>query len=275
MKIYNVDCDNDIDDSEAKKFVTSAIEFLCPIYNVNEFCFDLSCVISEHPSDIELYREKSQDDENNNGAFIPTFFKKNNYNDNGNDKKNVVFINWKKIEKYDEKFIISIFIHEFSHFLDYRLCPKLEEKYNIHFDINVGQRFPDNLIYWTFHNWSEIRAKYYQMKYYNSVEEIYNQIKANCANINDCTSCLNSINSFDFKNKQEKEQLENKINYSCLHLSGLILAYEEINSDNILNEIQELKDKLKQNDDINNLQNAAFNINMLFMIFDKILEKSL
>lgn len=275
MKINNIEYDTDIDNYKTEKYVTYAMDFLCSICNVNRSCFDLLCIVSEHyPSDVENYRKKSQNDKNNNGAFIPTFFQENNYN----DKKNIVIINWGKIEeeKYDEKFIISIFIHEFSHYLDYCLCSKIEEEYNVHFDLNVGQRSPDDLIYQTFHNWSEIRAKYFQTKYYNNKENIISQINDICACINDFNASLEVIYSSSIKNNQEeKEQLENIINYSYLHLLGLILAYEEINNDNISKEIQELKDKLKQNNYFNDLLDAAFNINMLFKLFDKILKKPL
>ena len=209
MKIYNIECKTNICESKTQKYILSAVDFLCSNANVDKLCFDLLCLVSKNfLRDINSYHGETQNDNNGNAIFIPTFFQKNT------DRKDIIIINWKKIEEkqYDEDFIISIFIHEFSHFIDYRLCPILEKRYSIHFSLDIKFDSCDDIIFGLFQMQSEMRAKYFQEKY----ECMVNNSKENIIrHINEYAAQLNSMDD----------------TYNIAHLTGQFLCWKEFAGD--------------------------------------------
>ena len=172
-----------VDPNELKKCneidpINKAVHFLNSCFE-EELYYDFLCIISDdYTNDVNKYHYKLDDDDSN-GIFIPTFYQKNT------NEKNIVIINWSKITKKpnDEKFIISVFVHEFIHFLDYRMCPELENKFKIKFSKDIKRNSLDDVIGGYFEHRSEMIAKYFQEKYEyvdnNSKEYIIKQININ------------------------------------------------------------------------------------------------
>lgn len=175
-----------IDPNELKKCneidpINKAVHFLNSCFE-EELCYDFLCIISDdYTNDVNKYHITSNDNNTSNGTFIPTFFQKNPI------EKDIIIINWKKRREFSETTLVSIFVHEFVHYLDYRMCPELENKFKIKFSKDIKRNSLDDVIGGYFQNRSEMIAKYFQEKYEyidnNSKEYIIKQINDNYTKI--------------------------------------------------------------------------------------------
>lgn len=159
--VYNITGEGHVGREYIESIITDATAFLCQnIDSVDKLCFNFHCIISnDYWKDVQKYHGKPGDPDYSNGIYIPPFYQKEPKD------KSIIIFNWPKICRYTKSFITSVFIHEFTHFLDYRLCTKLENRYGRLFLLDVElNTFPDRI--GGLHCMrSEMRAKYFQEKY--------------------------------------------------------------------------------------------------------------
>lgn len=224
--VNNIRFETAIDVRKTKDIISKAVTFLCSNFDVDVPYFDFLCIVSTNfIDDKNFFHGKPDNNDNSNGIFIPTFYQ----SENTTKDKDIVIINWKKISHFSDIFIISVFIHEFSHFLDFRLCPTLEKKYNIIFGLQTKYDSLDDIIGGFFCMRSEMRAKYIQEKYEyvidSSKEYIIEQIKLNATKV---------------------ESIDDT--YAISHLTGQFLCWNELSQSDtdILNALQPIKNQLIQ-----------------------------
>ena len=191
-----------------RKIIIKAMQFLSYCIKIDKSYFDLHCIISQqYENDVKKYHGKSEKEDNSNAIYIPPFYQKSPGN------KSILIINWSKIKNAFPSFIISVFVHEFVHYLDFLLCHEIEEKYGKIFALNFEPNTFEDRIGGFFYMRTEMRAKYFQEKYECSIDSSTEHLRRR---IKECATKPTS--EFDF--------------YNIAQLTGQVRCWKEFSQNN-------------------------------------------